>query len=178
MFQPRRGALKGVVLSLDSADPALLAGTLDFSRDVLARRTVKDSDAGRQQFTAAVEIELAGGVSVTLDKLVIRVIDDQAQAERGCGDTVAPADLDTVLLPTTRQTTSFRCSGTSRRSRKRSVETVRCVLNAHRDLCEDVLSVETVRRTGSAICADIEVAPDGRPRGVAGARLPRDRDSI
>jgi hypothetical protein len=155
VFQARRDALKGVVISLDSEDPAFAA--LDFSRAFSHVTLVKEVTPVGKQFTAAVEIELEGGVAVTLDKLVIRVVDPKPKPDED-PVTITPALLDDLLAdeaPDGLVPLFWR----KQAIRQRSVEKVRCVLNAHRNLCEDVLNVETVQAERVAICADIETVP-------------------
>src|SRR5262245_61530545 len=156
VFQPTRGKLKGVVLSLDSEDPAF--PKLDFARKLSRVLLVKEVKPSGKNFVATVDIELAGGTKVTLNKLVIKVVNDKPKPD---ADPVVltPALIDAVLAddkPDGIIPLFWRKQGL----RKRAVEMVRCVLNAHRNLCEDVLSVEPVKAEHVAVCADVEVAPD------------------
>ena len=48
-----------------------------------------------------------------------------------------------------------------REARRRSMNAVCRVLHAHRPLCEDYLSIETVAPFRVGVCADIDIAPDG-----------------
>jgi hypothetical protein len=158
VYQARRGPLKGLVFSLDSQDPALAAGTIDFGRNLDRIVQVVSVTQADRQYTARVRVTLAGGAEVVLDRLALLVVDDRPRP-----------DLDPVAV-TVPQLTALLADGAAdgpiplfwakQQARQRSLEKVRCVLSANRNLCEDFLGIATVPPEHVAVCADVEVKPD------------------
>jgi hypothetical protein len=153
IFQIARGPLKGVVLALDSEDPGF--GNLDFGKALLDVKIVKVNPAGKD-FTAQVELNLVGNSKVALNKVTVRVInakpkpdDDPLTVTKAQLTTVLDDDAADGILP---------LFWKKQAARKRSLDAARCVLNAHRNLCEDLFSLDTVKAERVAVCADIEAA--------------------
>ena len=155
-YRVRRGPLKGVVLALDSADPALTDGTLDLSAAIAEVESVSVSSRPGG-FAVRLTLKMAEGGTVTLEDCTLRVIEDRprpgedpldvtAQAVRGV--LLAAGGDDLVPLFWKKQ-----------RRRAGTLRAVACALHAHRGLCEDFLSIATVAPQRVGICADIEVTP-------------------
>ena len=154
VYRVRRGPLKGVVLSLDGA-PA----EVDFSDDFEAVNQVVSVVQAGKAFSAQVRVGIAGGGEVLLDELTLRVVDDRPRPGEA-PVIVNPAGVENLLADSAPDGLAPRFWA-KQQARRRSLETVRCVLNAHRNLCEDTLSVETVQLDQVGVCADIELRPDG-----------------
>lgn len=155
-YRVRRGPLKGALLAFDSADPALVGGTLDLAPDIASVDQVTVS-ARPDGFAARLALTLGTGGSVTLDDCMVRVVEarprpDQeplnitAQRVRGVLQAVGTDDLVPLFWR-------------KQRRRARSLRAVGCALHAHRGLCEDFLAIATVAPYRVGICADIEVTP-------------------
>lgn len=157
IYRVLRGALKGAVLAFDSSDAAFLAGTLDFSRDVAGVGAVTLTPAPTG-FSARVDLNLAGGQTVTLDPCSVRVIEDRPRPDRDPLAITTEA-IRAVLLASAADDI-VPLFWTKRRRRAQALAAVGCVLHAHRGLCEDFLSISTVSPYRIGICADIEVKPD------------------
>ena len=156
-YRIRRGALKGAVLVFDTTDPAFIAGTLDFTRDMASIDSVTVSST-QPGFAATVSFTLTGGQTVTLDQCALRVIEDRPRPDRDPLDITAQA-LRPVLLAAAADDL-VPLFWQKQRRRAAALRGVRCVLNAHRGLCEDYLSISTVTPYRIGICADIEVTAD------------------
>ncbi len=150
-----RGALKGVVISLDSEQPALVEGDIDFSSDfeqVLSVSPLTMTPAG---FTTEVNVRIDGGAQVVLEDLVIRVVDDRPNAS-GPAVAVTPTQLQTVLEDN--ETDGLvPLFWSKQQKRQQSIDAACCVLDAHRNLCEDYFEIQVVDTDRFAVCADIDV---------------------
>jgi hypothetical protein len=159
-YQVRRGPLKGVILALDSQDAGF--GLLDFSPQFAGVSQVEPVTQAGTVFTAEVELAVDDGNGspqpLTLPGLRLRVVNDRPRPNADPVP-VTPADLEAVLgeaLPDSLMPLFWE----KQQVRQAALERVRCVLDAHRNLCEDFLSIATVAAQPIAICADIEVRSD------------------
>ena len=157
-YRIRRGGLKGAVLLFDTTDPAFLAGTLDLSRDVASIDSVAVSSVG-PGFAATVNLTLVGGQAVTLGQCTLRVIEDRPRPDRDPLNITAQG-LRSVLMAAALADDLVPLFWQKQRRRVAALRGVRCVLNAHRGLCEDFLSVSSVTPYRIGVCADIEVTAD------------------
>ncbi|MCY1268270.1 hypothetical protein D9M70_167310 [compost metagenome] len=157
-YQVRRGALKGAVLAFDCSDPAFLAGAIDFASGLasLDSLSVSSTPGG---FNASLNLTLDGGQSLTLQPCTVRVIEDRPRPDRPPLNITAQA-IRGVLLATAADDDLLPLFWRKQQRRAQSLDAVRCVLHAHRGLCEDFLSIDTVIPYRIGICADIEVTPD------------------
>jgi len=158
IYRIRRRGLKGAIVAFDCADPAFLAGTLDLSRDVASVDAVTVSSTPNG-FSARFDLTLTGGVAIKLEQCTIRVIEDRPRPDRDALSLTALA-LRPVLLAATAPDDLMPLFWTKQQRRARALDMVRCVLHAHRGLCEDFLEVSTVTPYRIGICADIEVKPE------------------
>lgn len=155
VHQARRGALKGLVFSLDSADPAFLAGAMDFGPDLDRVLDVMSVTPAGQAFSAEVRVRLAGGSERVLPPLTVRVVESRPRPD---ADPVAvTAALLRDLLADNAADGPIALFWEKQQARQQSVTRARCVLHANRNLCEDFLSVRTVPPQHVAVCADVEV---------------------
>lgn len=158
LYQVRRGPLKGAVLAFDCADPAFLAGSIDFAAGLasLDSLSVSSTPGG---FNATLNLTLDGGQTLTLKPCTLRVIEDRPRPDRPALNITAQAIRD-VLLATSAEDDLLPLFWRKQQRRAQSLDAVRCVLHANRGLCEDFLSIATVIPYRIGICADIEVTPD------------------
>jgi uncharacterized protein len=156
VYQVRRGPLKGLIFSLDSQDPAFDA--VDFGTDLANVLQVESLAQSARGFSARVRVGLAGGGELVLDELVLVVLEDRPVPGQA-PVTVALPELD-ALLADEAADALIPVFWAKQRARQRSIEAVGCVLNTHRNLCEDFLSIRTVEPEHVAVCADIELKPD------------------
>ena len=155
LYQIKRGPLKGVVVSLDSKGADFLAGAIDFRVDFQnIVEVVAVAQAGKQ-YTAEVRIATADSTEILLDNLILQVINARPRAN---ADPV-PITLATLeaLLADGAPDGLISLFWAKQQARQRAIDTVCCLLDAHRNLCEDFLSVRTVQPEHVAICADIEL---------------------
>jgi len=159
IYRVRRDELKGVVLVLDCDDPAFRNGTLDLRRDMkgIGAVSVSPHTLG---FKASIELKFTDddNDNVTLSQCLVRVIDarprpdlDPVQVTAEFLRSVLQGEGDDDLVP---------LFWTKQQRRSQALEAVTCVLNAHRGLCEDFLSIDTVTPYHIGVCADIEVTPE------------------
>ncbi|HEY5564611.1 MAG TPA: hypothetical protein VIL33_03405 [Rhodothermia bacterium] len=158
VYTVRRGLLKGVVISLDSDDPAFHSGDVDFTEDFDTVADVVSVNASGSAFIASVRIQLSDATEVVLQDLDIRVINDRPRVTED-PVSVTALRLRTVLGENL-EDAIMRLFWSKQQIRKRTLDTVCCVLDAHRNLCEDFLSIRTVAPEHVAICADIIVKSD------------------
>ena len=154
----KSGPLKGVRIALDSTDAAFLAGEIDFTADFAGIGGTPSVSGSGLAFDAAAQVQLDGGGTVTFAKLTIAVTEDRP---RPTADpvTVTPALLGTELSRDD-EDAILRRFWEKQQRRQDALERVRCVLNAHRPLCEDWLSVATVAPYRVGVCADVDLAPE------------------
>ncbi len=158
VYQVRRGKLKGVVIALDSQDPAFQNGTIDFEPDFTKVTTVGPVSQTGKRYKTQVEIELHDASTRTLKDLRLRLVNDRPRPNAD-PIPVTPADIADVLKDDGPQGI-IPLLWEKQQARKRSIEKTWCVLQANRNLCEDFLSVETVRAEHVGVCADIDVKAD------------------
>lgn len=153
----RRGPLKGVVLAFDCADANFVAGRIDFSPGFAGIDSLALSPKGAD-FDLTAVLRLDGEGTQTLPACSIRIIDRRPRHDRP----EVPVDEPTLhasLLGTASDDLLPRF-WKKQQQRARILNAVHCVLHAHRGLCEDFLSVATLRPFHIGICADLEVRPD------------------
>ncbi|HWR82082.1 MAG TPA: hypothetical protein VN285_02135 [Candidatus Deferrimicrobium sp.] len=150
MFNVPRGPLKGVVLSLDIADPSIIQGDIDLDRDFTVTVT-SDGD----NFNAKVEVQLLDGSSVIVKNLMLNVINDRPKAN----EKPVPVPTDKLEAVVAEGTVDgiVALFWSKQQMRRRILAAVRCVLDAHRNLCEDFLDIQTVTAERIAICADVDL---------------------
>ena len=158
VYQVLRGALKGVVLSLTSQDADFLAGNIDFDEDFEQILEVVSVTPDGDRFIAEVRIQLADTNEITLTDLVLSIINDKPKVNDD-PVVVTPADLAT-LLAEGESDGLVPLFWQKQQIRQKSLNTVCCVLDAHRNLCEDFFRIDTVKPERVAICADVEVTSD------------------
>lgn len=152
VYQARWGTLKGVVLSLDSAQTGV-----DFGVDLVSVGAIEVTQAGKG-YIAKVTVETDGGGTLTLDQLTLRVVSDRPRASQPPIPITLP-DLEALLADSAKDG-PIPLFWAKQQRRQRSLEIVSCVLHAHRNLCEDFLSIATVQPEHVAVCADIELKSD------------------
>jgi hypothetical protein len=167
VHQARRGALKGLVFSIDSADPAFLAGTMDFDPDLDRVLEVVSLTQAGQGFTAQVRVRLASGSERVLPPLTVGVVEPRPRPDAEPVAVTASPLRD--LLADSAADGPIALFWEKQQARQRSVARARCVLHANRNLCEDFLSVRTVPPQHVAVCADVEVEPDADLEAVQAA---------
>ena len=158
------GPLKGVLFAIDSEDPAF--ATTDFTPDFSGVSAVTSLTGSGKHFFAEVALDTSAN-PVILKQLVISVLKDRPRPEAGpvpisVTELQAVLESDEVDGPLAR-------FWQKQQARRRALQKVRCVLHAHRNLCEDFLSVETVRPDHLAVCADVGVTPEADLEAVQAA---------
>jgi hypothetical protein len=155
IYQVRSGELKGVIVALDSGPTSV-----DFGADFASVDTVESISQVPGGYAASVRVDTTGGSTSTvlLDQLKLRVINDRPRPN------LPPVPISIAALQAVLEDDAddsiVALFWAKQQARKRSLELVACVLHAHRNLCEDFLSIETVQPEHVAICADIELKPD------------------
>jgi hypothetical protein len=158
----RSGPLKGVVIALDQPNDH----TLPFEQPVLDDPIAPDSvtasntsEAGNGiEFSADLTVDQNSTTIATLTGLRITVLENHPPlADQAV--TVNLADLEDVLEETG-PSGSAALFLQKREARRRALSAVRRVLHAHRPLCEDYLSIDSIAPFRVGICADVDVAPD------------------
>ncbi len=158
VYQVRRGPLKGVVLALDSDHADFHAGKIDFGPDLDQILQVLNLAPSGKAFGAEVRLGLDGGGEVLLEDLEIRVVNDRPKATADPVPVTVP-DLQ-ALLADQAPDGLIPLFWAKQQARKKSLDAACCVLDAHRNLCEDFLSIAAVPPERVAVCADIELSSD------------------
>ncbi len=154
VFTVPTGDLKGVVLAVDSKDPAFHAGDIDFDRDFDQLAAVDSISPSGANFDVDLRIQVDGGNEVALSSLRITIVSAKPDPTADPLP-VSSADITDVLAATELLAFFWK----KQRIRQLAIDSVCCVLDAHRNLCEDFLSVNTVKPDKVAVCVDIEVEP-------------------
>lgn len=154
----KTGPLKGVRVVIDSEDAAFRAAEIDFGPDFAGIADGPTVTGDGRSFEARALIELDDGSTVAFDELRLSVTEDRPQPT---ADPVAvtAAHLTTELARTDANAILRRFWEKQQR-RQVALARVGCVLNAHRPLCEDWLSVATVAPFRVGVCVDIDLAPE------------------
>jgi uncharacterized protein len=154
----KSGPLKGVRVALDSDDAAFLAGAIDFAPAFAGIAGTPTATGEGLAFEAAATLDLDGGTTVTFSQLRIAVTEDRP---RPTADPVIVTAADLVgELSRDDADAILRRFWEKQHRRQAALARVRCVLNAHRPLCEDWLSVATVAPFRVGVCADVDLAPE------------------
>ncbi len=152
------GALKGVVVMIDAFDPAFLEGEIDFAPDFVSLTGAPTVTDIGDDFDATAVFNLDGSPDVAFTALRISVIEDRP---RPTVDSVAITAVDLQAeLARIEPDAILPRFWLKQQRRHRALQRLACVLNAHRPLCEDWLSVETIVPFRVGICADIDLDPD------------------
>lgn len=154
----KAGDLKGVRVALDAEDPGFLSGEIDFTAAFAGIDGTPTVAGSGLAFEAGATLRLDDGSTVSLTELRLSVTEDRPKPTADpvtvtaalLADELAREDEDAIL----------RRFWEKQRRRRAALERVRCVLHAHRPLCEDWLRVDTVAPYRVGVCADIDLAPE------------------
>lgn len=152
-YTVRGGPLRGVELVLDSTQEAV-----DYRATFQGVNGVDSLVQDGDLYRAEARVQTDGG-EVTLDALVLRVTNDRPRPNQPPVVVTLP-DLEALLASSGAPDELLALYWQKQQQRQRAIDTVCCVLDEHRNLCEDFLSVETVQPDHVALCADIELKAD------------------
>ena len=157
VYQVRRGALKGAIFGFDSDDATFRAGGIDFARDLVGVTsvTVSQHPVG---FSAKVVVDVTGGQQVTLESCLLRTIEDRPRFDREPLNITAQG-VRAVLLGSA-EDDLVPLWWLKQQRRATALAALSCALHAHRGLCEDFLTIDTVSPWRIGVCADVEVKPE------------------
>ncbi len=169
----RAGPLKGVVISIDHATPFGPPQSAPRIDGPIAPTTVEVSNltdvgngvefgADLRALDGATEIGMVAGLEIT-------VLEDRPR-RAPAPIPVTLADLQTALA-TPGPDGPAAMFLQKREARRRAMVAVERVLHAHRPLCEDYLSLETVAPFRVGVCADIDLLPEADLEAVEAAIL-------
>ena len=154
----KEGPLKGVVLSLDADDAAFKAGEMAFDAAFAGHDAPPTADGSGRDYTATARLALSDGNVAAFDALRLRVTQDRPRPG-GPAVTATAADI-AAELARDHDDAILRRFWEKQRRRAEALDRVACVLNAHRPLCEDWLSIRTAAPFRIGVCADIDLAPN------------------
>jgi hypothetical protein len=156
LHQVNYGPLKGVVLSIDSGFEVFPDNSSDLEKDFDSVVAVVKITPDRRDFRATVEVKLEGvREKITLRKLMIGVVNNIPDANRDPIE-VRVGDVE-ELLGANGADNIIRLFWAKHQKRAEVLTAVDRVLHAHRNLCEDLLSIEAVSPERVAFCGDIEL---------------------
>lgn len=157
VYQARRSDLKGVVVSMDCLEAPNPKGNLDFNGDFSITASIDEIDEG-QLYVAEVSLLEKDGNQIFLDELKIQlsVVNDRISPNEDPLQVTSSKILD--LLQDSLADGIVPLFWKKQLIRLHTLQQAICVLDAHRNLCEDYWRVETIQPEHVAICADIEVA--------------------
>ena len=156
-FQVRKGPLKGVILGFTCTDPTFVSGDLNLSKNITGIGPLNLS-AHPLGFLGNITVTLEGGDLVTLTNCLVSVIEDRPRFDRPAINVTTSAVRSVLLASDSDDILPLFWLKQQRRAE--ALAKVRFALNAHRGLCEDYLSIETVAPFRVGLCGDIEVEPD------------------
>jgi hypothetical protein len=157
-YQVRRGPLKGAALHFDSSDPALADGSLDLGVDLKKVDAIRSFAKSPEGYAVHLRLGMQRNRQVDLGPCVLRVREDRARADRPALS-VTDQEIKKILLASDGDDL-VPLFWEKQQRRARALAAVGCALHAHRGLCEDFLSIDTVAPFQIGICADIEVKAD------------------
>ena len=153
IYRVPRGSAKGVVLFIDCADPAFVERRLELNQDISGVDNVVVSSVNGR-FSAKARVKAPGASATVLNDITIRVL----RNEELLGN--SPKTAIKKILQDDGLEGPLSMLWRKQRQRGAAIDAACCVLNAHRNLCEDFLSVDTVAPERIGVCADIDVTPD------------------
>jgi len=154
----KTGPLKGVRLVIDSSDAAFVAGEIDFGPDFTGIDGTPTVSGAGLSFEATANLDLDDGTTVSFNQLRVDVTEDRPRPTED--PVVVTAALLVDVLARNDDDAILRRFWEKQQRRQAALDRVRCVLNAHRPLCEDWLSVDTIAPFRVGVCADIDIAPE------------------
>lgn len=147
-WQVRRGDFKGLVLAFDC--PRLQ--NIDFSTDFLGLAPGVLTPAA---IPSGYQISLTLTDGQQLQDCIIRVINDRPRPDH------PPLNVDAGAIASILAGDELLAQFWRKQQRRAAtLARVRCVLHAHRGLCEDFLSIASVIPYRIGVCADVEVSAD------------------
>ena len=156
------GPLKGLIASIDypaPVGPAFAQPALGDPIDPDAVTIQNGSATGNGiEFTADFIVEQGGSEIARLEGMEITILEDRPTPTSD-PVVVTLVDLETALSQTGPDGPAARFLQ-KREARRRAMNAVCRVLHAHRPLCEDYLSIQTITPYRVSVCTDIDVAPD------------------
>lgn len=164
VFQVKRGPLKGLVLSLDTQDPTFPGPKFDLNRDFKTVQSPEISLVAEGQFSMKVDLQLVGKAPVTIGNLVLRVVNNKPSPDADPVD-VKASHLKAIVIEELKKGEGgedrlIPLFWRKQQARKKILDAACCVLDSHRNLCEDFLSVDTVATERVAVCSDIVLKND------------------
>ncbi|HFA47580.1 MAG TPA: hypothetical protein ENJ95_01025 [Bacteroidetes bacterium] len=153
-YRALRGQLKGVTVSIDIKDEAFKNGELDFDRTLEGIKMLSlTREDGR--YKARIRLKFTSGPNIVFNNAEIKVINDKPRSNEPAID-ITNAKLKQVVEDSGADGL-LNLFLEKQLAIKAALDKVCCVLDAHRNLCEDWLSIETVKPEHISICMDIEL---------------------
>lgn len=156
------GPLKGLIAALDYSVPIGPAYEQPMLIDPIAPDAVAIENASAEgngvEFTLDIIAEQQGSEIARLDGMQITILEDRPTPTSE-PVVVTLGDLETALSQTGPNSPAALFLQ-KREARRRAMNAVCRVLHAHRPVCEDYLSIETVAPYRVGVCADIDVQAD------------------
>lgn len=156
-YRIRKGPLKGVIVGLDSADPDFVAGRFAFDADITALAGEPAVAGAGRDFTGTAQLELSEGGPAIFEQLRLRVIEDRPRPLEG--PVAVTAALLQQELAREEPDAILWLFWAKQRRRTAALARARCVLNAHRPLCEDWLEIAAIAPFRIGVCANVDIAP-------------------
>ncbi|GAB5472432.1 MAG: hypothetical protein Mars2KO_05310 [Maribacter sp.] len=159
MYIVKRGPLKGLRLTLGIRDESFVKKEMDLS-ETFVSLTVTNSPVETLQgiWTSGISVSLSNGGTETFQEVVIRIISDKPDSDLP-PLVVTALDLQNLLEENVTDSL-FPLFWSKQRTIDQIIGKVCCVLDAHRNLCADFLSIDVAKACRIALCADIELKPD------------------
>lgn len=164
VFQVKQGPLKSLVLSLDSQTSNFSSFQPDMQKNVTQVTKVEISKKSEGRFLVKADLVLEDDSPVTLDNLELRVVNNKPRPD---ADPIAVtvSQLNSILTEKAKKGEGkedrlIPLFWQKQQTRKKILDAACCVLDAHRNLCEDFLSIDAVATEWVALCADIVLKND------------------
>lgn len=151
----RKGVLKGATIRFDCRDTRLLEGNIDAKSDLASVEKVSVTTDGAG-FAATIEIRLKGGGKIELSNGTLRLRRERTRPGRP--ELNVNSNSLNALLASSEPDGLVPQFWRKLQRRRQALGAIERVLHAHRGLCEDYYSIETVTPYRIGICADVEVA--------------------
>ena len=159
IYTVKRGDLKGVELNLGIRDDAFVNKEMDLSEDLVSVTVLHPPvEILSGIWESEVDMQMTNAVTNSFQEVHVRIINDKPDSDLPPIGIGAQDILD--LLEENEQDSLLPIFWQKQQKIDEIISKVCCVLDAHRNLCEDFLSIDLARSCRVAICADMELQPD------------------
>ncbi len=159
IYTVKRGAMKGLRLSIGIRDENFTKKEVEFKEDFVSLTVDSPpSEILQEVWQAGITADFTNGISESFTEVIIRIISDKPVAD------LPPLNVTSAalqgLLEESETDSLFPLFWKKQQIIDEIIRKVGCVLDAHRNLCEDFLKIDIAKACRIAVCFDMVLKPD------------------